>query len=75
MRVVPQGCLLSVCYILLQLRYLPVLLIRIKGMQKGEHEIKISNFADDTTKFLRDVTCLNRIQVILSYMKMHLARR
>ena len=34
-------------------------------MQTGDHEIKIVNFADDTTIFLRDITCLDRIQVIL----------
>ena len=38
---------------------------RIKGIQIGDHEIKIVNFAVDTTIFLRDITCLNRIQVIL----------
>ena len=38
---------------------------RIKGIQIGEDEIKIVNFADDTTIFLRDTTCLDRIQVIL----------
>ena len=37
---------------------------KIKGIQKGNHEIKIVNFADDTTISLRDITCLNRIQVI-----------
>ena len=37
---------------------------RIKGMQIGDHEIKIVNFADNTTT-LRDITCLNRIQAIL----------
>ena len=38
----------------------------IKGIQIGDHEIKIVNFADNTTIFLRrDITCLNRIQVIL----------
>ena len=34
-------------------------------MQIGDHKIKIVNFADDTTIFLRDIICLNRIQVIL----------
>ena len=53
------------CYRLLQLRYLSVSLIRIKGIQIGDHEIKIINFADSVIIFLRDVTCLNRIQVIL----------
>ena len=38
---------------------------RIKGIQIGDHEIKTVNFADNTTIFLRDITCLNRIQVIL----------
>ena len=38
---------------------------RIKGRQIGDHEIKIVNFADDTTIFLRDITCLDRIKVIL----------
>ena len=38
---------------------------KIKGIQIGHHEIKIVNFADDTTIFLRDITCLDRIQVIL----------
>ena len=38
---------------------------RIKEIQIGDHEIKIVNFTDNTTIFLRDITCLNRIQVIL----------
>ena len=38
---------------------------RIKGIQIGDHDTKIVNFADNTTIFLRDITCLNRIQVIL----------
>ena len=37
----------------------------IKGIQIGGHEIKIVNFAESATFFLRDITCLNRIQVIL----------
>ena len=49
---------------------------RIKRMQTGEHEIKIVNFTDNTTIFLRDITCLNRIQVILRlYEKDKLAQR
>ena len=51
----------SLCfYTLLQLRYLSVSLMPI-----GDHEIKIVNFADSTTIFLKDITCLDRIQVIL----------
>ena len=38
---------------------------RIKGIQIGDHDIKIVNFSDNTTIFLRDITCLNRIQVTL----------
>ena len=37
----------------------------IKGVQIGDHEIKLVNFADNITIFLEDITCLNRIQVIL----------
>ena len=60
-----RGFPCQCCYTLLQLRYLLTSLIRIKGMQIGDHEIKLVNFADDTTIFLRDIACLNRIQVIL----------
>ena len=42
---------------------------RIKGIQIGDHEIKIVNFTDNTIIFLRDITCLNRIQVILRLYK------
>ena len=39
---------------------------RIKGIQTGDHDIKIVSFADNTTIFLRrDITCLNTIKVIL----------
>ena len=38
---------------------------RIKGIQIRDHEIKIVNFANNTTIFLRDITCLHRMQVIL----------
>ena len=51
-------------YALLQLSYSPISLIRIKGIRTGDHDIKIVNFADDTTIFSRDITCLNRIQLI-----------
>ena len=39
-------------------------LIRIKRIQI-DHDIKIVNFVDETTIFLRDIICLNRILVIL----------
>ena len=38
---------------------------RMKGVQIGDHEIKLVNFADDITIFLGDSTCFNRIQVVL----------
>ena len=38
---------------------------RMKGVQIGDHEIKLVNFADDITIFLGDSTCFNRMQVIL----------
>ena len=34
---------------------------RIKGIQTGDHKIKIVKFTDNTTIFLRDITCFNRI--------------
>ena len=36
---------------------------RIKGIQTGDRENKIVNFTDKTTFFLRDIACLNRIQL------------
>ena len=37
---------------------------RIRGIETGDHETKLVNFADEITFFLADITCLNRIQVI-----------
>ena len=37
---------------------------RIKGIQIGDHEIKLVNFADEIIFFLADITCLNRIHMI-----------
>ena len=49
---------------------------RIKEIPTGYHEIKIVNFTDNTTIFLRDITFLNRIQVILRlYEKYKLVQR
>ena len=49
---------------------------RIKEIQIGDHEIKIVNFTDNTIIFLRDITCLNRMQVILRlYEKDNLVQR
>ena len=63
-----QGCLLSMLLYNIANEVLANLINadkRIKGIQIGDHDIKIVNFADNTTIFLRDITCLNRIQVIL----------
>ena len=63
-----QGCLLSMLLYNIADEVLANLINadkRIKGIQIGDHDIKIVNFADNTTIFLRDITCLNRIQVIL----------
>ena len=49
---------------------------KIKGIEIWNDEIKIVNFTDNTTIFLRDITCLNRIQVILRlYEKDKLVQR
>ena len=65
---VRQGCLLSMLLYNSAAEVLASLINankRIKGIEIGDHEIKIVNFTDNTTIFLRDITCLNRIQVIL----------
>ena len=46
----------------------------IKGIQIGDHEIKIVNFADEITIFLRDNTCVNRMQLILNICEYKLAQ-
>ena len=65
---VHQGCLLSMLLYNIAAEVLANLVNadkRIKGIQIG-HDIKIVNFGDNTTIFLRDITCLlNRIQVNL----------
>ena len=43
-----------------------ILLTAMKVLKEYKcHEIKIVNFVDYITIFLRDIACLNRIQVIL----------
>ena len=67
-----QGCLSSMLLCIIVAEVLASFINankRIKGMQIGDHEIKILNFADNTTIFLRDITCLDRIQVILKLCK------
>ena len=48
---------------------------RIKGIQMGDYEIKIVNIADDTTIFVRDISCLTRIELILNYIKQLLGQK
>ena len=64
---VRQGCLLSMLLYNIAAEVLSNIINadkRIKGIQTGDRDIKIANFADNTTIFLRDIICLNRIQVI-----------
>ena len=64
-----QGCLFSMLLYIIVPEVLARFIYankRIKGTQiGGDHEIKIVDFAEDTTILLRDIICLNRIQVIL----------
>ena len=63
-----QGCLLSMLLYNIVTELLASFINadkRIKGIQIGDNEIKVVNFADNTTVFLKDITCLNRIQIIL----------
>ena len=67
-REVCQGCLFSMLLYIIAAEVLVSFINankRIKGIQIGDHEIKIVKFADDTTIFLRDITCLDRMQVTL----------
>ena len=64
---VRQGCLLSMLLYNIAAEVLANLINadkRIKGIQI-DHDIKIVNFADNTTIFLRHITCFNRMQMIL----------
>ena len=65
---VSQGCLLSMLLNNIAVEVLANFINAdktIKRIQTGNHEIKIVNFADNTTIFLRDITNLNMIEVIL----------
>ena len=64
---VRQGCPLSmVLYITVAYVFANFINAdkRIEGIQIGDHEIKLVNFADEITFFLADITCLNRIHMI-----------
>ena len=76
---VGQGCLLPNLLYNIAAEVLANLINadkRVKGIQIGDHEIKIVNCTDNTTIFLGDITCLNRIQMILRlYEKEKIAQR
>ena len=76
---VRQGCLLSMLLYNIVAEALANLINadkRIKGIQIGDHEIRIVNFTDNSIIFLRDITCLNRMQVIFRlYEKDKLVQR
>ena len=62
------GCLFSILLYIIVAEVLASFINvnkRMKGIQIGDHKIKTVNFANDTTIFLRNITCLGRIQVIL----------
>ena len=46
-------------------QYFPIFFRRSKGIQIGDHDIKIVNFAANTSIVLRDISSLNSLQVIL----------
>ena len=63
-----QGCLFSMLLYIIAAEILASFINateRIKRIQIGDYKIKTVNFANDTTIFLRDITCLDRIQLIL----------
>ena len=63
-----QGCPLSVLLCIIAAEILAIFIdvdTRIKDVQIGDHEIKIVSFADSTTIFLRDFSCLTQIKLIL----------
>ena len=63
-----HGCLLSILLYNIEAEVVTNLINadkRIKRIQIGDHDIKIVSFTDNTIIFLRDFTCLNRVQVSL----------
>ena len=68
MQGVRQGCPLSLVLHIMAAEVLANFIDAnksIKGVQIGNHEIKLVNFAEYITIYVGDITCLNRIQVIL----------
>ena len=67
-RCLRQGCPLSMLLYVIAAEVLANFIIvdkRIPGVQIGDQEVKLVNFADDTTIFLSDINSLNRLQTIL----------
>ena len=67
-----QVCLLSMLLYIIEIEVLASFINTdemIKGIQIGNLESKIINFADDTTIFLWDITCLIVIWLILNLYK------
>ena len=66
---VHQVCLFSMLLYIIAIEVLPNFINIdkiIKGIQIGDHEIKLVNIPDNTiTIFLLDITCINMIQMIL----------
>ena len=63
-----QSCPLSMLLYIIAAEVLISFIIvdkRIQGIHIGDQEIKLVNFADDTTIFLSDITSLTRLQTIL----------
>ena len=60
-----QVCPLSILLCMIVAEVLVDGNMKIKGIQIGDHKIKIVNFADDTTIFLRDFSCLTKTELIL----------
>ena len=68
MQGIHHGCPLSLVLYIMAAEVLANLINadkRMKGVQIGDHVMKLANFADDITILLGDITCFNRIQVIL----------
>ena len=78
MRGVHQGRPLPMLLYIIAVEVLTNFIIankRVKGVQIGTQEIKIVNFADDTTIFLRDIDFLNDFKQFWIYMKKHLSSK
>ena len=63
-----QGCPFSLLLCIIAAELLTIFIdsdIKIKGIQIGDHEIKIINFADDTIICLRYFSCHTKMELVL----------